>query len=52
MVCNGIDEYQKALLASRLRRFIIALLMVPALQLISAVFLPAYAERVGSPQFQ
>jgi len=25
---------------------------VPALRLISAAFLPVYAERVGSPQFQ
>ena len=43
MVCNGIDEYRKALFSSRLLRFLIALLVVPALQLISAAFLPAYA---------
>ena len=34
---------KKALLSSRLRRFLIALLVVPALQLLSAALLPAYA---------
>jgi Amt family ammonium transporter len=43
LVCNGIDLYRKALLSSRLRRFLIALLVVPALQFLSAALLPAYA---------
>ena len=42
-VCSDIDEYRKALFSSRLLRFLVALLVVPALQLISAAFLPAYA---------
>ena len=52
LVCSGIDEYRKALFSSRLLRFLVALLVVPALRLISAAFLPVYAERVGSPQIQ
>ena len=51
-VCSGTDEYRKALFLSRFLRFLVALLVVPALLLISAAFLPVYAERVGSPQFQ
>ena len=51
-VCSGIDEYRKALFSSRFLRFLVALLVLPALLLISAAFLSVYAERVGSPQFQ
>ena len=46
-VCSGIDEYRKALFSSRRLRFLVALLVVPALRLISAAFLPVYAERVA-----
>ena len=43
-VFKAIEDYKKYVFQTGLRRFLIALLVFPAFQLLSSTLLPAYAD--------